>query len=399
MDALGTQTPRAKPTDTDVAIIGGGLLGCALAFKLAKLGVDAVLLERGELNREASGTNGGSLHIQLLRPPGLDEAWLEKFRPLVRLHADSAAAWRRLESEADISVGVRMHGGLLIAETPDQLRILQKKVAIERAEGLDTTLIDGAEARAMCPLLSAAVIAADYCADDGVANSLLVAPALALRATEHGVRVAPRHDVRAIQVLGPRDFLLQTTSGGVHARRVVVAAGAWTARVAGLVGVRLPIGPDILSMAVTEAHRPELDLLIQHAGRRLTLKQTDHGTYIIGGGWPGEYVSSENRKVPSFESLAGSVWVAASIVPRIARLRVIRTWAGLGANTPDWAPIIGECSHVPGFYVLFAGLGFTLGLACAQLMAELLTGRDASKTGALAAFAPSRHAGDRANIP
>lgn len=398
MDA-GSPAPQARLAEADVAIIGGGLLGCALAFKLGQAGVDAVLLDRGELNREASGTNAGSLHIQLLRPPDMDEAWLENFRPLVRLHAESGKAWRRLEAEAGISVGVRMHGGLLVAETSDQLRMLQKKVAIERAEGLETTLIDGAEARAMCPLLSDSVIAADYCADDGIANSLLVAPALAHRAAERGVRVAPHHEVLAIEVLGARDFLLQTTNGHMHARRVVVAAGPWTGRVAKMVGVNLPIGPNILGMHVTEAQPLELDLLIQHAGHRLTLKQTSSGTYIIGGGWPGKYVPSENRKVTSFDSLAGNMWVATSVVPRLARLRVIRTWAGLGSNTPDWRPIIGECPQVPGFHVLFAGLGFTLGLTCAQLMADLLTQSYASSSSALSAFAPSRHAGSHATTP
>jgi len=397
MSTGGASAPHGTPAETDVAIIGGGLLGCALAFALAKRGVDAVLLERGELNREASGTNAGSLHIQLLRPPGMDDAWLEHFRPLARMHAESGKAWRRLEAEAGIKVGVRMHGGLLVAETSDQLQMLKKKVAIERAAGLETTVISGAEARAMCPVLSDSVIAADYCADDGVANSLLVAPALAHRAAEHGVRVAPRHEVLTIEVRGARDFLLQTTHGHVHARRVVDAAGPWTARVAKMVGVSLPIGPNVLGMNVTEAQPPELDLLIQHAGHRLTLKQADSGTYIIGGGWPGEYVPSENRKVTAFDSLAGNMWVAASIVPRIARLRVIRTWAGLGSNTPDWRPIIGECPQVPGFHVLFAGLGFTLGLVCAQLMADLLT--QASPSSALAVFAPSRDAGARVNGP
>jgi glycine/D-amino acid oxidase-like deaminating enzyme len=159
-----------------------------------------------------------------------------------------------------------------------------------------------------------------------------------------------------------------------------------------MVGVRLPIGPNILSMNVTEAQPPELDLLIQHAGHRLTLKQTASGTYIIGGGWPGEYVAAENRKLTSFDSMAGNMWVAASVFPRLARLRVIRTWAGLGSNTPDWQPIVGECAQVPGFHVLFAGLGFTLGLVCAQMMADLLIHPTASARRAAEAFAPSRYA-------
>ena len=382
----------ARPDDTDVAIIGGGLLGCALAFKLATAGVETLLLERRELNREASGTNAGSLHIQLLRPPGMDETWFEHFKPLVRLHADAGRSWRRLEAEAQIRVGVRIHGGLLVAETAEQLRMLTHKVALERAEGLDTALINGAEARAMCPLLSDSVIGADYCPDDGAANSLLVAPALAHRAAELGARIAPHHEVAAIAAVGPRGFVLDTTGGRVRARRVVVAAGPWTGQVAKMMGVDLPIGPNILSMNVTEAQPPELNLLIQHAGHRLTLKQTASGTYIIGGGWPGEYVASENRKLTSFESLAGNMWVAASVVPRLARVRVIRTWAGLGSNTPDWQPIIGECPQVPGFHILFAGLGFTLGLVCAQMMADLLVEPTAATRRAADAFAPSRYA-------
>lgn len=388
MAGADASDPAGRQVDTDVAIIGGGLLGCALAFYLGRAGTDTVLLERGELNREASGTNAGSLHIQLLRPPAMDETWFERFRPLVWLHAESGKAWRELEAEAGINVGVRMRGGLMVAETAEEARLLHKKAALERAEGLDTAMLSGAEARVMCPLLSETITAADYCADDGIANPLLVAPALARRAADFGVRVAPYHGVRAIDVRGPRDFLVRTAAADVHARRVVVAAGPWTGRVAAMAGLDVPIGPNILSMSVTETQRLELDLLIQHAGRRLTLKQTDSGTYIIGGGWPGGYVASENRKLPSFEALAGSAWVATSVIPHLARLRIIRTWAGLGSNTPDWRPVIGEAPAVPGLHILFAGLGFTLGLVCARLMAELLTGARATTSPALAAFAP-----------
>jgi glycine/D-amino acid oxidase-like deaminating enzyme len=397
MDPADTLASQGRRAETDVAVIGGGLLGCALAFKLAKLGVEATLLERGELNREASGTNAGSVHIQLLRPPGMDEAWIERFKPLVRLHVDAAKAWRGLEAEAGIRVGVRLHGGLFLAETADELRILQKKVEAERVGGLDTTLISGAEARTMCPLLSDTVIAADYCPDDGLADALTVAPALARRAVEYGLRLATHHEVLAITVRRARDFILETTQGQVRARRVVVAAGPWTGRIAKMVGVSLPVGPNVLTMNVTEAQRPELDLLIQHIGRRLTLKQTDSGTYIIGGGWPGEYVAADNWKGTSVESLAGNMWTAVAVVPRVARLRVLRTWAGLGANTPDWQPIIGECPAVPGFHVLFAGLGFTLGLTCAQIMADLLTRPPAASGPGVTDFAPIRHAGRPAN--
>jgi len=359
--------------DTDVVVIGGGLLGCAASSYLARSGVEVVLLERSELNREASGTNAGSLHIQLLRPPRPEMEWLDSYRPMVQMHINAARAWRGLEDDIHASVGVRMRGGLLLAETEEQVRVLEKKVAVEQDSGMDTHLVDGDEARVLCPLLSDAVIAADYCPDDGIANSLLVAPALAQSAADNGARVRVQHEVQAIQTLDAGGFLVSTSKGSVRAKRVVNAAGGWAGKVAQMVGVQLPISPDVLQMSVTEAQPSELDLLIQHIGRRLTLKQAASGTYIIGGGWGGGIEAASGLKFPEFDSIAGNMWAAVTVIPRLARVRVTRSWAGMGANTPDWRPIVGECDGVPGFFTLFAGLGFTLGLVCAQQLVDRMT--------------------------
>jgi glycine/D-amino acid oxidase-like deaminating enzyme len=122
------------PPSTDVVVIGGGLAGCALAYYLAKCGVEVVLLERGELNREASGTNAGSFHFQIalhqLSSSG-PESDRERLMADVRLLAAAAEVWSGLESELGTELGVHVTGGLMVAETPDELEILVAKQRIE----------------------------------------------------------------------------------------------------------------------------------------------------------------------------------------------------------------------------------------------------------------------------
>ena len=117
--------------------------------------------------------------------------------------------------------------------------------------------------------------------------------------------------------------------------------------------------------------------MVQHIGRRLTLKQAN-GTYIIGGGWPANPEPPPLRFSTLWESAAGNVAVAVRVVPALADVRIVRTWSGVMAFTADLAPIVGESARLPGFHTLIATTGFTLSPLLAQLLAdELATGRGA----------------------
>ena len=106
------------------------------------------------------------------------------------------------------------------------------------------------------------------------------------------------------------------------------------------------------------------------------MKQNQHGNFIIGGGWPARLDRQTNVKVTALDSIAGNTWVAASTYPDVRNLRVIRTWAGMTASSPDIMPTLGESRTVPGFYAMQGGAGFTLGPVYGLLMAELVrTGR------------------------
>jgi len=154
------------PASTDVAVIGGGLAGCALAYFLAAAGAEVVVIERGELNREASGTNAGSFHFQIAihQLTGSDnDADTARLHEDVRLHAEAADVWSTLEGELGADLGVHVTGGLMVAETEDELATLIRKQRIERAAGLETELLTGRELRDFAPYLADDLTGAVYC--------------------------------------------------------------------------------------------------------------------------------------------------------------------------------------------------------------------------------------------
>src|SRR5262249_31540277 len=155
------------PPDTDVLIAGGGLAGCALAYYLAREGVDVALVERGELNREASGTNAGSFHFQIAihQLSSFETGGEVRDRLLaeVRLLAEAAALWSTLENELAGPLDVHITGGLMVAETTQELQLLREKVEIERDAGLETHLLVGDELRAFAPFLADDLTGAVYC--------------------------------------------------------------------------------------------------------------------------------------------------------------------------------------------------------------------------------------------
>ncbi|MBA3243967.1 MAG: FAD-binding oxidoreductase [Actinobacteria bacterium] len=372
------------PQSTDVLIVGGGLAGTALAYYLARAGVECVLVERAELNREASGTNAGSFHFQIAlhQLTALETGNVrERLQTEVRLHAEAAEVWKTLERELSGSLEIHITGGLMVAETPDELRLLHEKRELEEEAGLETHVLEGAELREFAPYLADDLLGATWCPDEGHANPMLAAPLFAARAAEAGAELRTHAEVTRVEVDpdgGARRFTVSTGAGRVHARRVVNATGAWANEVGALVGLRLPMRAEGLHLNVTEPCERVLEPMIQHIGRRLTLKQSTNGTFIIGGGWPANPEPPPGRFSTTWESTAGNVAVALRVLPLLAEVRIVRTWSGVMAFTADLAPIVGESARLPGFHTLIATTGFTLSPLLAQLLAEeLATGRAA----------------------
>lgn len=370
-----SETSAELPAETDVLVIGGGLSGCALAYYLARDGVAVTLVERGELNRAASGTNAGSFHLQIAihQLTGLEvDSLAGRLLTEIRLYVEGAKLWEELEAELDGSLEMHTTGGLMVAETDAELALLHAKQRIEQEAGLETHVLEGEELRSVAPFLAPDLKGATYCPAEGHANPLLAAPLYALRAAQAGAAIRTHAQVSAIQPEEHGGFVVHTGRGSIRAARVVNAAGGWTNEIGAMLGLQHPVRRDGLHVNVTEPRERLITPMIQHIGRRLTLKQAANNTFIIGGGWPSLAVGSDGDYRTVWESTAGNVGVAVRVVPALADVRLLRTWSGALAFTDDLEPLVGASQRVPGYFTCMATTGFTLGPLMARMLAQTL---------------------------
>ena len=375
----------------DAIVIGGGLLGCATAWMIARDGGRVLLVERDQINQHASGSNAGSLHFQLeyrMIDRGIEAA--RKAAEAMPLHLEAARLWAALPALSAEAIEVKQTGGLMIAEDAGQVALLEQKTEIERSWGLENRLIDRTEIERIAPYLSERVIAAAFCPLEGKADARTAAPALARAALRLGADIQTRREVVALSRQGGRwQVSLQDRQGGsaevVTAEAVVLAAGVWTTRLGQMMGAHLPTIPLALTMTVTLRIPKIIPHLVQHAGGKLSLKQALDGNILIGGGWPARLPLSADGQ-PDFESkpdllrdsLAGNAAMAIRVLPELAGVPVLRSWVGTTTITPDQLPLVGPVPGQPGAFVATGGSAFTLGPCFSQVLADLVAGRKAS---------------------
>jgi sarcosine oxidase, subunit beta len=375
---------------TDVLVIGGGVTGCAAAYYLARTGADVTLVERHDLNTQASGRNAGGLHGQI-QHEAFDEhgeEWARGFGPAVGLMQDSIALWQGLSAELGADLEVDVCGGLLVAATEEQMRDVERKAAIDRAFGVEVELLSRRDLQRVAPYVSEQMVGGLLCRYEGKANPLLAAPAFARAAAERGARLLTRTEVHAIDRTSS-GFRVATSGGAIECGRIVDCAGAEVGRVSSLVGVDLPVEAWPIQMGVTEAVPPLVRHLVYFAGGKLTVKQARFGSVLVGGGWPARVDGDSARLGIDLRSLGANLRLALEVVPGLAPASLLRTWAGVCPGLADGRPVIGELDEVPGFFVsMFPFLGFCSGPIMGQLAAMLALGQDPGRD--LAPFSPSR---------
>jgi sarcosine oxidase subunit beta len=372
----------------DVLVVGGGITGTATAYRLAQAGADVILVERHDLNTQGSGYNAGSLHSQLQHEPFLHrgEAWARAYAPATAFLAESTALWLTLGDELGADLEAAILGGILVAENEAQMRDIARKVAIERAQGLDVEMLSASDLRTIAPYVSERMVGGEICRSEGKANPLLATPALARAAREQGARVLLRTELRSLERVGER-FAAHTSAGVIDARRVVSCGGTDAGHVTGLLGIDLPVVGHAIQASVTEPVEPLVTHLLYFAGDMLTLKQARVGSLLIGGGWPAG-LSSSGQAVVDASSLRANLALAEAVVPALSEARLLRAWAGFVNGVEDWLPIIGEIASVPGLYVgVFPFMGFTAGPLMGRVLADLVLDRSERDIGA---FSPAR---------
>jgi len=365
-----TQPARASADRYDLVVVGAGIMGATAALRAAQGGMRVAVVERDGAGSGASGVNAGTLSLQIKRVALMPYALI------------GHEWWRR----AGDAVGFKRTGGYTLAFNSREQALLEERMTLKRAAGAPIEFMSSAQVRTREPALSDRIVAASFCAEDGHADSTRTGAYLRGLLRDGNVELREHTPVRAIDH-GDAGFRVTVPGGAIDARRILIASGAWTASVAAMLGVTLPIEVRVNTVSVTEPGPQHLHADIGHATGLLTLKQKASGSFLIGGGWQGRGSPATGRGEVVAETLLQNLRLARFAVPAIAHARVMRSWTGFEAFVADHYPLAGALPGVADAYILTCVRGgYTIGPCIGPLVADLILGRET----ALPLFEPAR---------
>lgn len=355
------------PKKASVVVVGGGIMGLATAYHLAKNGQrDIVVLERSYLNSGASGRNGGGMRMQ----------WSTEQN--VTLMQESMALCRKLSTELGINIWLRQGGYLFVARTEEQKAAVQRNIALQNRLGVPTRWLDPNACRALTPPLRCDdILGGAYHAGDGVIFPWPFLWGYAEQARRLGVHVATFTAVTGIDTQAGRVVGVRTPRGDIQCDLLVNAAAAWAGDIADMVNVKLPSHPERHEIMVTESLKPFLTPLISEIDTGLYFSQSMRGEIVAGLGDPLEPHGLEMRS--SLRFITRIARALCQRMPHLANVQLVRQWAGCYDVTADRNPLIGELSGVKGFFQLsgFVGHGFMMAPAVSKRVgAYLVKGKD-----------------------
>ncbi len=351
---------------TRAVVIGGGLHGLSTAIHLTQKGVRTVLVEKNVTGRHASGVNAGGVR-RLRRHPAEIPLAVEALRRWMNLSA-------LLARHAALCGFVGGVGQVAVAENDADMRWVEQRVAELHALGwTHEEVIDRAELRRLVPALAEHCLGGLISRLDGHAVPYLTSQAFRLRALEIGVELHEQTRVTGLERT-EAGWRVQTSRGGFDADVVTNCGGAWGWQVAEMVGEHLPRTYFAPSMMVTGRMPRFLEPVVLGIGRKLSFKQSEVGTVVIGGGINGTPDLENEVANPRPERLPISARTVCDLFPIMRRAVVVRTWAGLEARMPDEIPVIGPSTAANGLFHAFgfSGHGFALAPIVGALLAELI---------------------------
>ena len=352
------------PATASVVVIGGGVMGASTAYHLAKAGVrGVVLLERERFfGLGATGRCAGGIRHQFATEIN------------IRLSLLSLRMLDALEDETGQPALVRKCGYLFVLTQPQQVETFGRNVALQHSLGVPTQWLTGDEVRRCLPAcVFPDALAGTYCAQDGLADPNSVVMAYVSAARRLGVACLTEADVTGLETAGGRIAAVITAQGRIATPVAVNAAGPWSAPLAALAGLDLPVVP-LRRQWLTTTPLPDLPTnfpFVIDFAQSLYFHPEGEGL-LTGMSNPNEAVGFDQSVDPDWELT--HMEAAVQRLPLLERAGVVSRWAGLYEVTPDAHPILGG-TPVEGLYLItgFSGHGFMHGPICGQLLAEIIT--------------------------
>lgn len=397
--------------EADVVVIGGGIVGCATAYYLAKRNARVILVEKGGISDEQSSRAWG-----FVRQQGRDPAEMP-------LAVAANQIWQGLSEELEADIEWVQGGNLALANDEARMSLMLDWMDVAKQAGLDTRILSRQEVQDLIPEMNGPFIGGMYTPSDGHAEPRKATEALARAAERHGATIYTRCTVEGIDVAAGQVIGVQTDRGPIRAPVVVCAAGVWSNRIARMVGLSLPLLAIRGTVAQTTHVPPFSQIGVWAPG--LSFRQRRDGTVYIAGGASSDYDMTldairhmrlflpsylKNRRlfnlrigrtllrdierlIPGTHAnrhpFAHSVGVEPkpnmgvveksyrnfkSMFPSFRDVRIQRQWAGYMDATPDAVPVIGEVNRPKGliFNTGFSGHGFAMGPIAGKLVTELI---------------------------
>lgn len=348
MSARSLPASTRMSCNSDALVVGGGLVGAAIAYGLASEGLRTVVLDEGDVALRASRGNFGLVWVQ---SKGFGNPAYQRWsRTSSELWLELAA---RLQEETGIDVGHHRPGGVCVCldaeEFATRSRMMQSMQAQMGADGFEYRMLDHGELKELLPAIGPSVVGASWTPYDGHANPLYTLRALHAGLLARGGHYVPEARVRSLwHAAGV--FSAETARRRFQAPRLVLAAGLGSRALAPQLGLDVPVFPVRGQIIVTE----RVPLLLRMP--TVILRQTDEGSIMIG----------ESREEGRIDDQSGMEVVqrlaarAVATFPVLARAKMVRTWAALRVMSPDGFPIYQQSESFPGAFSAACHSGVTL---------------------------------------
>jgi sarcosine oxidase, subunit beta len=355
---------------SDVIIIGGGVVGCSIAFHLAKLGcANVIILEKDAVGSGSTGKCAGGIRQQFSSEIN------------IKLSMESVRFFEHFEEETGYPADFHQNGYLILATNINELQQFKRNVEMQQSLGLGVNLLSPREIKQIIPQLNIDdVLCGTLCLSDGYADPYSVVQGFARTARSMGVRILQETEVITVLIEEGKVVGVETNNGSFNAHNIINAAGPWAKSIGKMVGVDIPVAPHRRHIFVTEPiqemHK-DLPLVVEFRNGFWFRRE---GRSLIFGMRNPDAVESYDISV-DWDFLSGNLaQVACHRLPFLSNIGIMSAQAGLHEDTPDTNALVGQVPNIEGFYLAcgFSGHGFMHSPAIGRIMAEMIVNNNIS---------------------